>query len=46
VPNGNAKLDWHVDIGFLPYDWEIGGDEQFYLEGYCPQTAFDDLETA
>lgn len=46
VPNGNAKLDWHVDIGFLPYDREIGGDEQFYLEGYCPQTAFDDLETA
>src|SRR5258708_31797293 len=46
VPNGEAKYDWRVDIGFLPYDWEIGHDQQFYIEGYCPQTAFDDLEAA
>lgn len=45
-PVEKEKYHWTASIGYLPYDWEIGHDAQFYIECYVPKDAFDDLERA
>jgi hypothetical protein len=41
-----ASARWHCDIGFLPFDWEIGHPDEFYVESYAPNDVFRELETA
>jgi hypothetical protein len=44
--DAGSKHEWTCNIGFLPYDWEMGHEEQFYFECYVPKMGLDDLEAA
>jgi len=42
----SAQHQWTCSIGFLPYDWEVGHQDEFYIECYVPTDTFGDLESA
>ena len=46
MPEEEAKLHWQMSIGFLPHDWEIGNDDEYYCECYAPEPVFNELAKA
>jgi hypothetical protein len=41
-----TKYHWQMSIGFLPHDWEIGNDDEYYCECYAPESMFTELVKA
>ena len=38
-----VSYDWRANLGYIPYDGEIGIDEAWYVEMYVPEAEFDIL---
>jgi hypothetical protein len=37
---------WRIEFGFVEEDWELGFDDDWYVQGYIPEIALDELITA
>jgi hypothetical protein len=46
VPEDETKYHWQMSVGFLPHDWEIGNDDEYYCECYAPEPVFNELVKA
>ena len=42
VPEEETKYHWQMSVGFLPHDWEIGTDDEYYCECYAPEPVFNE----
>jgi len=42
-PSSSQDDDWRFVVGWIPGDWEIGNDDQWFCEMSLPQDCFDDL---
>lgn len=41
-----AKHEWRVSFGFLEADWEIGSEDDWFIQGYIPEAVFDEFVAA
>jgi hypothetical protein len=41
-----TKHQWRVHIGFFEADWETGSSDEFWVQGYIPEIAFDEFLAA
>jgi hypothetical protein len=46
MPEEETKYHWQMSVGFLPHDWEVGNDDEYYCECYAPELVFNELVKA
>ena len=44
-PN-QKEHQWRIEFGFVEDDWELGFDDDWYIQGYIPEIALDEFITA
>jgi hypothetical protein len=42
----DAQHEWNVSFGFIEADWEIGNEDDWFIQGYIPEAVFDEFVTA